>query len=100
MATQIALTSDWPHNVFNHYVHKKMDLSFGVFFFFGVKHETLQLKSDLLNPLQLEWESPGSVVDKVFYCSIKVIGFKLQLCNYIHFWTNAPWEKHESSYLY
>ena len=35
---------------------------------------------------------------KVLNCSLKVIEFKLQLHYYVHFWTNAPWGRHEPPY--
>ena len=35
---------------------------------------------------------------KLLDCGLKVSEFEFQTCNYIHFWTNAPWEWHEPSY--
>ena len=37
----------------------------------------------------------GNMLD----CVIVASEFKLQLHSYLHFWTNAPWEKYELLYL-
>ena len=41
---------------------------------------------------------PCSFVANMLDCYIVVSKFELQMCYYIHFQTNAPWERHEPSY--
>ena len=43
-------------------------------------------------------ESPYGVVTNTLDYKKVVNKFKLQLCYYIHFQTNAPWERYEPTY--
>ena len=55
-------------------------------------------KIQIYNWICIYWGGSHGVMARVLDCGLEQIEFELQLCYYVHFQTNDPWERHESSY--